>query len=239
MSAASPTATRPKSPTFSAVRAVGVGGYQVARLGDLSRGEYPLARGQMAGIAILDAIIAQPECVKHIEDIRTAPTREQRAKMADERAARYAQRQSKGHEVVRRVLWALGEHPEHEAKKAAQVAFTGLAQVDPNARRNQPGGKTEESWARGALLIARRGAGLCLTNDCDNKRSRTQTGPSYGGPHIRASAEYDRRHYCAEHFEPKLQKADDRAIDRTFEAAYVALSSIDALMWALEVPQTT
>jgi len=189
----------------------------------------------MAGVAITRAILAQPECAEQVQRLRAACSQRHPFTLpivADCLACLYAQRGSLGHSVITHLLWTLADTPENSATLAAYVLWLGTAHINRSDRHNKPGDATVKQWERGAQLIARRGAGLCLTADCQADRSSAEV---KGGP--RSGTEYARRHYCTAHFDPNLNKADARAIENTFAAAHKAMASLGDLLWALVVPE--
>jgi hypothetical protein len=218
----------PKSPTF--LRAVGGGNFTPSTIGDLTRGEYTPFRGIAAGVAIGEACLRQDAFREHVERLRDVDAREERQTVALKLAARYAQRGSPGHQVMWHVLLAAGEGPVDKVGLAVQVVWARPNRTDAHARRNKPGKAALGRWERGAELIARRGAGLCLVPGCGSERDRTIILTGKRDEWSRSG-----RQYCAAHFDPSENKPAAKIIEQTFAAAAAALPTVDELLtvWML------
>jgi hypothetical protein len=215
---------------------VGLGILSLARVDDFSRGEYPVLREMQAGVFVSRACLRQEAFHQQAQEVRRETTRRSLFERAACLATRYGQRGSPGHRVMANVLAAAAYVPNvgAEVANAIEIMWAGAAHVDPAARRNRPGVATVARWERGAELIARRGAGLCLAPGCDGERDRAIT---CGGP--RQWFERAGRQYCEKHFDLRTNKSDARMIEETYSAAAAALPELGDLLYVLAAIQRT
>jgi len=211
---------------------------------DFPRGEYPALREVLAGTHISRACVRQRAFHEQAAIIREARTRQPQLDTACKLAKHYAQSGSLGHLVMTHVLLAAGDETDRWASVSAEVIWSTLGlslavihcdpATRPDVRRYFPGSATIARWERGAALIARRGAGLCLVPGCEAERDRAV---SSGGP--RAGVSRGGRQYCEAHFDPRENKPDAKIVEQTFAAAAAALPRSGDQRRALAAAQRT
>ncbi len=210
--------------------------YRRAAIDDFPRGRFPALREVLAGRYIGRACAREWAFHDYAATIREAHTPKAQIDTASKLAKRYALRGSLGHLVMVHTLMAAADYSGWVLRQelgvglGAEVVWldlgTSLAVIHcdpatrPDHRRYFPGGATVAALERGAELISRRGAGLCLWPGCDAERDEAI---SRGG--LRDGVGRAGRKYCEAHFEhpPDEKKLHAKIIEQTFAAAAAAL----------------